>query len=131
MSATELLCNLLRRTTRRLSKNETRLFEASLLSSLCHELNSYFKEKMMVDSDLIRLMINDILSSETYTLTGIANYTYFHEDIIYDIACGSNTNPSLTLSRKIIELHKNIRPELYRQIIEKIIDSSDEKGDKE
>jgi hypothetical protein len=70
---------------------------------------------------LLRCIINDILMTEEYTLSGIACYTQTPEEIVYDLAIGLNTNPSAIFLRKIIELHRFIRRELYASIIEKII----------
>jgi len=47
------------------------------------------KEKSMIESNFIRCIINDILSTEEYTLPGIAYYTDTPEEIIIegDIIC--------------------------------------------
>ena len=65
-------------------------------------------------------MINDILLSEEYTLPGIACYTQMPEDVVNDIATGLNTNPSVKFIRRIIELHRIVRRDLYAQIMKKI-----------
>jgi hypothetical protein len=78
-------------------------------------------EIAMFEANFIRCIINDILSTEEYTLSGIAYYTETPEEIVYDIAIGHNTSPSANLLRKIIELHRSVRRDLYRSIVEKII----------
>ena len=42
-------------------------------------------------------------SMEAYSLQGIACYANVPEEIIYEVASGCNANPSLMLSRKIID----------------------------
>jgi hypothetical protein len=78
-------------------------------------------EIAMFEANFVKCIINDILSSEEYTLSGIAYYTETPEEIVYDIAIGHNISPSANLLRKIIELHRSVRSDLYRSIIEKII----------
>ena len=78
-------------------------------------------ENIMLEECLIKYIINDILSTEEYSLSGIAYYTNSPEDVIYEIAMGNNTNPSLFLSKKIIELHRSVRPYLYHELIKKVV----------
>ncbi|HVX00513.1 MAG TPA: hypothetical protein VHA52_08780, partial [Candidatus Babeliaceae bacterium] len=77
-------------------------------------------ENAMLEENFIRCVINDIISTEEYSLAGIAYYTQTPEDVIYDLASGRNICPSLPLSRKIINLHRSIRPCLYKNILKKI-----------
>ena len=136
MPAMELLCQIIGIDPQNLSKEENTLLEAELFSQLCDELKKIFKlqfkeyfqlmkfniekEDAMIEANFIRCVINDILSTENYTLSGIAFYTQTPEDIIYEVAMGSNTSPSLLLSRKIIEIHKTVRQDLYRELLHKI-----------
>lgn len=136
MSATELLCLLVGVNPKNLSREQNLLLEAELFTRICEELKEIFriknkeffrlmkfdteKENTMLEANLIRCLINDILTSQEYSLSGIACYTQIPEDVIYDIAAGCNINPSLPLSRKIIELHRTVRPNLYRDILKKI-----------
>ncbi len=78
----------------------------------------------MIEANFIRCIINDILSTEEYNLPGIAYYTDTPEDVIYEVAAGCNVRPTLLLARKIIELHRLVRPHLYREIMNKIINES-------
>lgn len=119
-----------------LSKEETALLEADLFTHVCNELNEIFRnqykdyfriikfdkemEELMLESQLARSLINDILKTQEYSLTGIAYYTHKPEDVIFEIASGKNTDPSASLLKKIIELHRSIRPNLYQQIMKKI-----------
>ena len=69
----------------------------------------------MVHSNVINLILQDLLRSNDYTITGVATYSNVPEEVIYDIAIGNNNNPSLEVSRKIIELHRNARVDLYQK----------------
>jgi len=77
-------------------------------------------EDAMMEAKFARCVINDILSTEEYTLSGIACYTHTPEEVVYDVAIGVNTSPTAIFVRKIIELHRSIRRELYQEIIKKI-----------
>ena len=137
MPAMELLCRIIGINSHQLSKQENLILEAEFFRGICDELekriraqyNNYFRlmkftaemETTMIETAFIRCMINDILSTEEYSLPGIANYTHTPEDIIHEIASGSHYHPLLSLPRKIIELHRTVRAELYHEIIKKII----------
>ena len=77
-------------------------------------------EDTMLDTDFIRLVINDILSTNEQTLEGIAHYINIHEDILHEIISGRNTNPSAIILQRTIDLHRSVRTEFYRGIINKI-----------
>lgn len=136
MSALELLCHIIGVNSQKLSREENLILEAELFYQICDELKKilwerfkeYFRllkfdcemEDTVIEANFMRCIINDILASEAYTLSGIACYTQTPEDIIYEVAAGCNTSPSFYLSRKIIEIHRNVRPELYKEIMKKI-----------
>lgn|SRR3990167_2232980 len=139
MSALEPLCHLLYINTKTLSKIENLLLEAELFDSLCSELNRIFCQPYKGHFSLMqnlhimennmfevtRLIINDILSTNEYTLQGIARYTGIHEDVIEEVIMGLNVNPSIMLFRKIIELHRNVRREIYQSIVNKLLQHHD------
>jgi hypothetical protein len=120
----------------KLSKEESALLEVELFARICEEFKEiiksenkdYFrllkldseKEKIMIETNFIRCMINDILKTEEYTLPGIAYYTDTPEEIIFEVATGQNTSPTFSLSQKIINLHRSVRPMLYHGIVNKI-----------
>lgn len=124
-----------------LSKKEKILLEAYLFVRLYHELREIFsqrykkylqiikfdtkKEDAMLDANFLLYLINDILSTEEYSLAGIANSIRMPEDIIYDVVSGINKTPSSTLWRKVIELHSTVRRDLYRELIKKILSRQD------
>lgn len=119
-----------------LSKQESILFEAEIFTQICEELKEiikiqnkdYFrtlkitseKENTMIESNFIRCIVNDIISTEEYTLLGIACYTNTPEEVILEVATGQNTAPTFSLSQKIINLHRSVRPQLYATIANKI-----------
>ncbi|MEO8400311.1 MAG: hypothetical protein ABI597_00770 [Gammaproteobacteria bacterium] len=136
MPATEPLCNVIGLKPHNLSREEFIVLEIELFVSVCEELKEilkthykdYFRfmkfneemEKVMLEDNFIRFVINDILLTEEYSLQGIAHYTQTTEDVIEDVASGLNPAPSLPLSRRIIDLHRSVRPNLYREIMKKI-----------
>lgn len=136
MSTLQPLCLLLGIDSKQLSKQEFLLTESNIFINICEELkkliseknkeyfnlikNNIVKENDMIDMNFIRNIITDILSTEDYSLTGIAAYTDTPEEVIYDLVSGRNTNPSFLLTRKIIDLHMTAKPSLYTEIINKI-----------
>jgi hypothetical protein len=138
MSALEPLCKLIGINPCCLTREENILLEVDLFIRICVELKKFFreqykdyyrlmkftieKEDIMLEGNFMQLIIRDILSTEEYTIYGIANYINTHEDIVKEVAAGLNTSPSVVLFRKIIELHRSVRYELYNAIIKKITD---------
>jgi len=134
----ESFCQLIGLNSDEFSKQEIFILEGIIFISIYQELTELFKsryktyfrlmklnnemENIMFETNFIRSLINDILSTEEYSLLGIANYTHLPEDAIYDVVVGMNTNPSLIFSIKIIELHRTVRPQLYQEILKKISD---------
>ena len=112
--------------------------ELELFTRLCEELKKNFKsthyenyfnlmkinietENAVMEINYVRCIINDILATEEYSLAGIAYYTDKSQDVIIDLASGQNSDPSSSLLRKIMELHRLVRPNLYQDMIKKII----------
>jgi hypothetical protein len=140
MAALELLCNFVGVNLKKLSREETFILEAELYNQVAYEIwkthktqyKDYFNLlKTQVDNimelEIIRCLINDILKSEAYTLSGIAYYTQTPEEVIQDLFCGYRIGPVIMFIRRLIELHKLVRPDVYRNIIKKITpDESDE-----
>lgn len=137
MSMVEPLCLLAGINPSLFSKEEIFLLEIDLFTRICEELKEFFKnqhrnyfriiklnavmENAIMETKFIRNIINDIVLTKEYSLQGVACYTHTTEDVIFEVACGRNTNPLSTLLRKIIELHRIVRPNLYRDIMKKII----------
>jgi len=134
MSRTDLVSSVLRKNHEHLSQIEKALLEIKLVIHLYHELSNIFKsryqdynkliksnqEESMFSAKLVQEILNDIISTREYSLSGIANCTRIPEDVLSDIATGLNTNPTFDLSRKLFELHATVRRDLYDQIMRKI-----------
>lgn len=136
MTAPELMCRIIGINLSKLSKAEILIAEAEFLSHLYDELRENFRikfkryfnlmkfsveiENEMLDANFFSCLVNDILITNQYTVEGIAYYTNSFEDVIEDIAAGKNIHPSFSLARQIIDLHRTVRPSLYKEIINKI-----------
>ncbi len=136
MAALELLCHFMGIDSKQFSKEENIILEAELYTRITNEpwesyqtqYDDYFyffkfnleKENMMMELNFIRCLIDDILKSEAYNLSGIAYYTQTPEEVIQDVLIGYKVSPVIAFTRKLIELHKSIRPEVYQNIIKKI-----------
>jgi hypothetical protein len=134
MAAIKLFCDLIQVDFYKLTLKEKMLFEVNLFASICDELMKIFhdrkkynhlknngnKEASMLECNVVKFIIEDLLFSEDYSIEGIAYYTQFPEDVICDVISGKNKMPSLELSRKVIELHRISRPDLYKQIIKNV-----------
>lgn len=113
------------------------LLEMKLFTHICKELSeiyhsryrdylqliksNFYQEESMCGIKFMQEVIKDILSTEEYSLAGIANHTHIPEDVLSDVAAGMNTNPTFELSKKLFELHIMVRSELYDGIMKKAI----------
>jgi hypothetical protein len=145
VAALEMLSEVLGVNTESFSREEILLLEAELYARIWEELRTSFKncfkeyfrsmkfnaqmENAMIESNFLRCLINDIVATETYTLSGIALYTQMPEDMISDLVTGCHNNPTFLLPRKLIELHREARPDLYRRIVKKIAETQHEYGE--
>lgn len=136
MPALELFCHMLGVNSKQFSKEEVLILEAELFVRICEEIEKIYKkyykeyfrlmrfntqmEDNMIQSNFIRCLINDIVATEAYTLSGIALYTQTPEEVIFDLIAGCNESPTLSLPRKIIELHRSVRPDIYKNILKKL-----------
>lgn len=139
MSATEPLYHLIGITSLQLTKEERLLLEAEIFAHTCGELKEIFRkqykdyfrlmkftiemENAMLESQFARLIIQDILATGEYNLTGIAQYTNSYEEVIEEIMTGLNLTPSAIFMQKLIELHRSVRRELYASIIRKVAEN--------
>lgn len=134
MSSIEYLCKSAGLRPARLSKQENLLLDTYLLCNLVQEFNNTIshthpinnttqtnKDFAMTHGNIIHLILQDLLKTNDYTITGVATYSDVPEDVIYDIAIGNNLNPSLDVTRKIVELHRTARSDVYRHVMRKII----------
>jgi len=120
----------------KLSEEEKLLLEVELFARICEQLKEIFreqhrdyfylmkftkeKESALLESKFVRLIVQDILATGEYNLGGIAYYTDTYEEVLEELMTGRNTNPSAVFLRKLIELHRSVRPELYQVVIKKI-----------
>lgn len=135
MSTPEPFCHLVNINSTLLTQNEIMLLELELFSQVLEELKllfihhhkDYFRllkfthemESAMIENHFIRYIINDILSTGEYSIEGIAYHTQIPEEVVFEIAAGLQDCLSLSLSQKIIELHRMVRNDLYQAILEK------------
>lgn len=136
MAAVVPLSQLMRIDVSNLSKQELLILEAELYVRICEGLKEAFseqykdyfrlmntpneKESYMLESNFVSSIVKDILSTQEYTLQGIAEYTDFHEDVVVDVIAGRNVCPSSAFLKRIIELHRSVRSDLYKTIMKKI-----------
>ncbi len=92
-------------------------------SSIKHNIQ---EERSMLEQNFISCILNDILATKEYSLAGIAYYTDTPEDVLYDVITGTNSNPAFSLVRKVIELHRLIRSDLYLGLLHKVVESDTE-----
>ncbi len=137
MSAMEPFCLLADINPQQFSKLENNLLESEFFIRLYDKWKIIFKEKNevyfhllkldrekedeMLEQNFIRYLLNDIVLTENYSLMGIALYTYLPEEIIYNFVRGYNIQPSMIELRKIMELHRSIKPDLYKKLMKKIV----------
>ncbi|HSW68789.1 MAG TPA: hypothetical protein VLI69_01355 [Gammaproteobacteria bacterium] len=137
MSAVQPLCILMGVKPHKISKETYLCLEAELFAKICEALTEYFRnqqkeyfnvmkfttrmENAMLEENFIRLIIDDVLLTKEYTAKGIAQYADTHEDVVCEVMLGINTNPSAKLLRRVIELHRTVRKELYQNIMKKIV----------
>jgi len=136
MPALEPFYYLLNTKQQRMSKNEMLLTEVIFFLQLEYALSKiikavrlhekgteehHHKEHVMIENNFVKNLIEDILSTEEYTLAGIAFHLQVPEEVLSDILIGYNQSPSLVLARKIMELHKCVRRDLYQYLVKKII----------
>lgn len=137
MTAIEPLYNLIGITSSLLSKEEKILLEAELFTRIYEELKEMFREQqknyfrllklskeqedMMLESKFAHLIVKDILLTGEYNLQGIAYYTDTYVDVIEELIDGRNTNPSAMLLKRLINLHRSVRRDLYNLVVKKLL----------
>ena len=119
------------------SRKEKLVLEAKFLTTVYKELEEIFKsryknylrliksshdkEENMFFTNFLRELIYDIVSTEEYSLNGIATYAHIPEEVLYDIITGINLNPTFDVSRKLFELHAHVRRDFYQEITRKFL----------
>lgn len=136
MPALEPLSRIMAIDTHELSKEEKMLLEAELFLRINEELKEnlrkeykdYFHlmkftaemEDAMLENMYIQSAIRDLTTNLEYTSEGIASYANSHADVVDEVMNGINLFPSAFFMRKIIELHRSQRPELYHAVMRKV-----------
>lgn len=137
MAINKWLPDFLRDPFEKLTKAESLLLKASIFVRVCEKMFMIFEDqhqdylKLLKDHgknnyleiNLLPWLINDILSTEEYTLEGIANFIRMPIDVLIEVISGINRNPSLRLATNIISLHLNVRPTLYNELLKKILNT--------
>ncbi len=139
MSAIEPLCRLIGVVPGQLTLEQSFLLEADLFTRICEELKEIFRKRhrdyfrlmkftnemgnMMLETKFVRLIIQDILATGEYNLGGIAHYTDTHEEVIEEVMIGRNVSPSAIFLRKLIDLHRSVRREVYEEIVKKVTEN--------
>ena len=133
MPAMDSLSQILCISTSQYSKHEKIILEAELFAITCDELTQHFtngfqfiksnfdKENSTMELNLTMCIINDILLTEEYNLEGIAYHTQIPEEVILDILSGKNMTPSAWVLRKMIDLHRSVKQDLYKEITQKLV----------
>lgn len=75
-----------------------------------------------MDTKLIQYLIREILATGNYTLEGIALYTHIPFDVILDAATGRTQHLFVTSWMKIVELYTQVKPDVVRVLLEKILE---------
>ncbi len=116
------------------AKNERRILKIFLLGrlhQLFHELfnnelqcnqNNYSMEYCAMDGKIIQLLIQGIVETGEYTLEGISFYTRIPFDVIYDAACGLNSQLSIAPWARIVDLYMQVNPDIEQLLINKLIE---------
>lgn len=125
-----------------LNKNEKKLLKIFLIASL-HRLFTYLidqniqkqkvqnriekttefrKECYKMDGKMLQGFIREIVDTGEYTLEGIASCTRIPLDVILDMICGYNLQPSITFWTRIVDLYLQVKPEISQLFFEKLIE---------
>lgn len=119
-----------------LTKKEKYLFEAETFFRILSEVKEIFREKYksffylmkytiementMLETNYVSLIIEDILETEEYNLQGLAYYTDTPLEILQEVMAGINKYPSAMLLQRCLELHREVKRDVYRTVLRKI-----------
>ena len=116
---------------------ECQMMKAFLLSYLHHLFCELFQNKIQLektfssmecytmDNKIIQFLIQEIIDTEQYTLEGIAHYTRIPFDVIFDAACGNNTQLSITPWARVVDLYMQVKPDVSQLLLNKLIEIKD------
>jgi hypothetical protein len=103
MSAIEPLCSVIGLNSNKFTREEFLILEIELFTRVCEELREIIKNKF---ENYFKLIKSNVEMEST-----------MRED---NIITGRNIAPSLPVSRSLVDLHRTVRPDLYRMIMKKI-----------
>lgn len=119
------------------TKNKRKIMKAFLLSQLhrlfCElfynkiqsEKNLSSMEYYVVDNKIIQFLIQGIIDTGEYTLEGISHCTRIPFDVIFDAACGNNTQLSITPWAKVVDLYMQAKPDVAQLLFNKLVEIKD------
>ncbi len=116
------------------AKHERRILKIILLGRLHQLFHELFNNELQcdqsndseeyyeMDSKIIQLLIQGIIETDEYTLEGISIHTRIPFDVIYDAACGLNSQFSITPWARLVDLYMQVKPDIARLLINKLIE---------
>ncbi len=87
---------------------------------LSKTINVSCKEDDMFNPKIIRLLLLDLMKDDEHTLEGIGYATHIPEDVLNDIVFEINSNPSVSVTAKIIEYYIIVKRHEYTEFIRRI-----------
>lgn len=86
---------------------------------------NFSMECYTVDNKIIQILIEDIIETGEYTLEGIAHATRIPFDVIFDAACGNNTQFSITPWARIVDLYTQVKPDVTKIFLNRLLEIKD------
>ncbi|TAK71992.1 MAG: hypothetical protein EPO11_10690 [Gammaproteobacteria bacterium] len=88
---------------------------------LYQNLRFFYQKRDVIDGCLIKQLVHEIVQTGKFSLESIAFYVNVPVDIIVDISVGINTDPSLSLAGKIIDLYISAKKSYYQTLIKRLM----------
>jgi hypothetical protein len=89
------------------------------------EKNHSSMESYAMDNKIIQFLIRSIVDSGEYTLEGIAYQSRIPFDVIFNAACGNNTQLSMTAWVRIVDLYIQVNRDVAQVLFNKLIEIKD------
>lgn len=87
-------------------------------------------ERYLMDANIIRQTLQEIVDTGQYTLEGIAQYTRIPFDVLLDVACGRTDNFFVTSWVRVMKLYIQVKPEMAQKVVDRILAMNDNKAEK-
>jgi len=84
------------------------------------ESKTEIREGYAVDSKILQLVIQEMVTTGEYTLEGIAYYTQIPLDVVLDAACGINKQLAITPWLRIVKLYIQMKPEILSTLTNRL-----------